>query len=83
YNNLIYSQVCTINSYLGWLKWCNCNNLIIKYYNNANLDKALNNYNKEKNEKKKQIKWNKICNQYNEVLELLNNKDFNRKDSDM
>ncbi len=33
YNNLTYSQICTINSYLGWLKWCNCDNLIIKYCN--------------------------------------------------
>ena len=34
YGNLAYSQVCTINSYLGWIEWCNCNNLITKYYNN-------------------------------------------------
>lgn len=41
-----YSQFCTINSYLGWLKWCNCNNLIIKYYNNLNLDVAINQFKK-------------------------------------
>lgn len=82
YNNLLYSQVCTINSYLGWLKWCNCDKLIIKYYNNLNLDVALDNYNKEKDKKKRQIKWNKICKQYNEIIEFLNNEDFNRKDSE-
>lgn len=45
YGNLTYNQVCTINSYLGWLKWCNCNSLIIKYHNNLNLDEALQEYN--------------------------------------
>lgn len=28
---ITYSQSCTVNSYLGWLKWCNGHNLKTKY----------------------------------------------------
>jgi hypothetical protein len=77
YGNLTYSQVCTINSYLGWLKWCNCSNLIINYYNNLHLDFALQKYNIEKDKDKKMRKWYKICEQYNDVIKLLNNEDEN------
>ena len=31
-HSLSYSQQCTINSYLGWLKWCNSHNLFNKYF---------------------------------------------------
>jgi len=72
HGNLTYSQVCTINSYLGWIKWCNCDNLIIKYYNNLNLDIALKEFNKEKDKNKRRKKWSKICKQYNEVIKFLN-----------
>lgn len=80
YGNLTYSQVCTINSYLGWIEWCDCNNLVIKYYNGLNLDKALNEFNKEKDKIKRKKKWYKICQQYNEVIEFLNNEDKERGD---
>lgn len=75
YGNLTYNQVCTVNSYLGWLKWCNCNNLIIKYYNNLNLDVTISDFNKEKDKIKRKRKWDKICNQYNEIIQFLNNED--------
>ena len=76
YGNLTYSQVCTINSYIGWLKWCNCDKLILKYYNNTGLEKALKEYNKIQECKRSQNKLNKFHNQYCEVVELLNNLDI-------
>lgn len=37
YKVLSYSQFCTINSYFGWIKWCNSYNLCIEYiYPNIN-----------------------------------------------
>jgi uncharacterized protein (DUF2164 family) len=77
YHNLTYSQVCTANSYLGWLKWCNCDNLIIKYYNNLDLNKALMEYNKEKDQIKRNQKWDKLCKNYNEIIDFLNNENRN------
>ena len=32
-NVLSFSDYCTVNSYLGWLKWCNSYNLSLKYIN--------------------------------------------------
>ena len=29
--NLSFSEFCTVNSYKGWLKWCNSHNLSLKY----------------------------------------------------
>ena len=75
YGNLTYSQVCTINSYIGWLKWCNCDKLILKYYNDTGLAKALKEYNEKQEHRKRQEKSDKLHTQYCEVIELLNNID--------
>jgi len=80
YKNLTYKQVCTINSYLGWLKCCNCDHLIIKYYNNLHLDKHIKEYINTKNDIKRQKKWQQICKQYNDIIKLLNNKDKNKEE---
>lgn len=76
YGNLTHSQVCTINSYIGWLKWCNCNKLTLKYYNNTCLEKALIEYNKIQEYQRKQNRLNNFQNQYREVIDLLNNLDI-------
>lgn len=33
FKELVYKQWCSVNSYTGWLKWCNSDELIIKYIN--------------------------------------------------
>ena len=75
YGNLTYPQACTINSYIGWLKWCNCDKLILKYYNNTGLKKALEEHNEKQKYKNNQNKLKKIYSQQREVIELLNNID--------
>ena len=75
YGNITFNQYCTINSYLGWLKWCNCGDLVIKYYNNLNLDKVIIEYEKEVKNKKQIEKYKKKCKEFNEVIEFLNQQD--------
>lgn len=33
FKELVYKQWCSVNSYTGWLKWCNSDELVIKYIN--------------------------------------------------
>ena len=32
-DSLSFSNFCTVNSYVGWLKWCNSYDLSLKYIN--------------------------------------------------
>lgn len=41
YGSIRYGQMCTINSYLGWLKWCNSYRLKEKYVINTKLNLAI------------------------------------------
>lgn len=73
YKTLSYSNICTINSYKGWLKWADCNRLEKKYI--GVLSSKIKEYEYEKLIIKKHNKQLKNQKEWREVIELLNKSD--------
>ena len=70
---LQYKDMCSINSYKGWMKWCNSYNLQNKYI--TPLNKNILEFNVKKNNIKIKRQMDKLHKEFQEIINFLNEED--------